>query len=225
MKDPPGKLLRARGRGSLSTGLPFPSPGLGGTSHHLPPFLVSTPYRTSTSLNLTPLNSTQLNSLFDPPRPPFWSLLAPPNRPKIVSSRLLTPYFSKNVIFHEMQFPLGETPFYDPKTAPKTTQDRPKTAPRRSSKPSFFITVFDIDFGSSWVPFWPHLGSLLGSQKLKNATPSARPEELKTTLATQDGPRPPPDRPKTPQEPPKSRPRPPKTSKRPPKTPQRPSRR
>ena len=33
-------------------------------------------------------------------------------------------------IFRDMQFRLGETPFYDPKTTPKTTPDRSQTNPR-----------------------------------------------------------------------------------------------
>ena len=67
---------------------PSPSPGLGATSLEDASFLFSTSFRTSTSLNLTPLNSTHLNSLFDPPRPPFRSQIDPRSAP----SRLLTPY-------------------------------------------------------------------------------------------------------------------------------------
>ena len=124
----------------------------------------STPYRTSTSLNLTPLNSTQLTSLFDPPRPPFWSLLGiqiDPRSPQVASWHLT---FAKTSLFTKHNVFPCQIAKNDPKTAPKTTQDRPKTAPRRSSRASFFIFVFDIDFGPSWVPFWRHLGSLLGTQ-------------------------------------------------------------
>ena len=71
-------------------------------NRNLASFFFSTPHRTSTSLNLTPLNSTQLNSLFDPPRPPFWSLLGTQIDSRSAPNRLLTPYFSKNVTFHEM---------------------------------------------------------------------------------------------------------------------------
>ena len=50
--------------GALGEVLVSPSPptGLGGFRSANPPFPFSTPYRTSTSLNLTQLNSSQLNS-------------------------------------------------------------------------------------------------------------------------------------------------------------------
>ena len=144
---------------------PLPSTaGLVASWHSDASFPFSTPYRTSTSLNLTLLNSTQLNSFFDPPRPPFWSPLGHQIDPRSTSSRLLTPYVFKIVNFREMQFRLGETPFCDPQPPPKSTQDQLKTASRRSSKASCFIFVFDIDFGPSWLRCWHHLGSLWGSQ-------------------------------------------------------------
>ena len=43
---------------------------------------------------------------------------------------------------------------FDPKIDPQTTQDRPKTDPRGSSKPSFF----NVDF---CIHFWCVLGSIL----------------------------------------------------------------
>ena len=79
--EPPGVLLRASwsllGRCWRPLVSPSPTAGLGAFGTDFPPFLFSTPYRTSTSFNLTPLNSTHLNSLFDPPRREFWSLLGP----------------------------------------------------------------------------------------------------------------------------------------------------
>ena len=95
LKRPMGD-INARKGGELPYWSPLPSsPGLGPSCPANPFPSFSTPYRTSTSLNLTPLNSTQLNSLFDPPRPPFWSLLGAQIDPRSAPSRLLTPYFSK----------------------------------------------------------------------------------------------------------------------------------
>ena len=75
-KTTPGRHQRG-GRGEIHYWSPLTSTtGLGTTRRPYASFPFSTPYRTSTSLNLTHLNSTQLNSFLDPPRPPFWSLLA-----------------------------------------------------------------------------------------------------------------------------------------------------
>ena len=91
---------------------------------------------------------------------------------------------------------------------PRSSQDGPKTTPRRSSKVCFFVFVFIFDFGAFWVPFWSHFG-LQNRPKLEC---SADPVELKTTKVD-------PWAPKMPQEPPKTHPRPPKTAKDLPKMP------
>ena len=86
---------------------------------------------------------------------------------------------------------------------PRSAQDRPKTLPRRSSRASFFVFVFDIDFEASWVRFGPHLGSLLGSKIGQSAAQQRslltlkRPQQPKTA---QDGLKRPQEAPKTPQE-------------------------
>ena len=81
---------------------------------------------TQKSIALAQLNSTEL--LFRPSAAPILEPLGHPNRPKIAPSRLLTPYFFKNVIFHETlrfsRFPALSGSQDDP---PK----RPKIAPRR----------------------------------------------------------------------------------------------
>ena len=48
--------------------------------------------------------------------------------------------------------------------APKTIQDRPKTAPRRSLRGFLFASNFVCDFGPFWLPFWCHFGALLEPQ-------------------------------------------------------------
>ena len=138
------------------------TPGLG-ANRHLParfPFLI--PNRTSTSLNLTPLNSTHLNSLFDPPRPPFWSLVASPNRPKIGPSRLLTFYLFKKIRFSRNLFETNEIHTF---FAARRFRKRPKIRPRRfqddlhtllfsSSFSSSILIRLRSDFDLILVPFW-----------------------------------------------------------------------
>jgi hypothetical protein len=53
---------------------------------------------------------------------------------------------------------------FDPKIDPKTAQDGPKTDPRGTWKPSYFIMIFMFDFVSFWAPFWAPLGVHLGLQ-------------------------------------------------------------
>ena len=110
--------------------------------------------------------------------------------------------------------------FQGPKTAPKTTQDRPKTAPRRSSRASFFDFVFVFDLGPSWVAFWPHLGPPLGAKSSRGAPPQRFQNDLKLAKPTQDRPRRPQDRPRCLQDPPRPLQDAPRGAQDPPKTPQ-----
>ena len=87
-----------------------------------------------------------------------------PNRPKIASSRLLNPNFLEKVDFQKNERHRGREHDFDPKTAPKTTQHRPKTAPRRSSRCVFFASIFIFDFGRSWVRFWLPKGRPKGAK-------------------------------------------------------------
>ena len=139
-----------------------------------------------------------------------------PNRPKIASSRLLNPHFLQKVDFQKNERHRGREHDFDPKTAPKTTQDRPKTAPRRSSRAFFFRlrfrhrfwSVLGRNLASSWLPF-----GLQNRRKLERPTGLV---ELKTTLTTQDGPRAAQDPSKTPKDPPRPTQ---KTTQTPPKRP------
>merc|ERR1711965_677704 len=47
---------------------------------------------------------------------------------------------------------------------PKTTQDHPKMASRRSCCDVLFASFFALIFGRFLVRFWCHLGTLLGAQ-------------------------------------------------------------
>ena len=83
------------------------------------------------------------------------------SRAKFGPRWLLKRYFLKNVNFHETSAGVMSGAFPGPQDG---TLNRPKTALRRSSKPSFFVFVFDIVFLPSWVRFWLHLGPPLGAK-------------------------------------------------------------
>ena len=68
------------------------------------------------------------------------------NRPKMASSRFLNRHFLQKVDFQKNERHPRREHDFGPKTAPKTTQDRPKTAPRRSSRAFFFRLRFCLRF-------------------------------------------------------------------------------
>ena len=153
-------------------GLPYSSPPPVRSSPPAPSFLFSTLFRPSASLKFTPLNSTHLNSLFDPPPGPFWSLLTPPNRPKIGPSRLLKPLEALFFQKHEFSRNIGRRSVWRASRAPRRHPRRPKIDPRRlqddlqellfsSSFLSSILVRFVFDFGILWLPFGLHLGPLL----------------------------------------------------------------
>ena len=126
---------------------PLPSsPGLGSIDPDFGTTSFSTPYRISTSLNLTPLNSTQLTSLFDLLGLHFGASWPPQIDPRSTQDRSKSPL--EALLFQKREFSrnIGRRSVWGFSRVPKTTQDRPKTAPRRSSKASFSDFVFVIDF-------------------------------------------------------------------------------
>ena len=157
--------------------LPLP-PALDQSSLRMLQTSFSTPYRTSTSLNLTPLNSTQLTSLFDPPWPPFWSLLAPQIGPRSAQDRSKSPLeallfqkrrFSKNVVSPR------RNPILRPQDGtqddPRSTQDGSKTIFKTFFfRPRFYLRFWSV-LGPILAPFWLHLGSPLGLKIGPSAVP------------------------------------------------------
>ena len=141
---------------------PPSSTGLGANRRISPPFPFFTPNRTSTSLNLKPLNSTHLNSLFDPPPGPFWSLLTPPNRPKIGTSRLLKPLEALFFQKHEFTRNIGRRSVWRASRAPRRHPRRPRIDPR-SPQDDLRNLLFSSSFLSSILaPLGSHFGSILG---------------------------------------------------------------
>ena len=73
----------------------------------------------------------------------------------------------------------------DPKMRPRSAQDRPKTAPRRSQRPPFSMSKFVFDFGRFGAPFWSLLGRLLGAK----LAPKSDQKSTKNRPAPPDGPK------------------------------------
>lgn len=211
------------GGGELSYWSPLPSTaGPVAIWHWDAPFPFSTPYRILTSLNFTPLNSIQLDSLCDPPGPPFWSLSGTQIDLRSAPSRLLTTYFLKNVNFHEMQFRPGETHSATQRRVPK----RPKICRRRLQddlklSASFLMSILvplGSDFGLILAPVW---ASQTGPSRVVT-TPRRAQSDLNNPWRPKTDPRRPQDPTRAAQDPPRPRKdpaRPPKTIQNPPKTP------
>ena len=139
---------------------PYSPSGLGTVSRERLLFffsLLKLPKPLLTSLHFSSLCLLRLGSLLGSILAPSWA----PSWLKFGPSRLSNLHFLQKVDFQKNERHRGREHDFDPKTAPKTTQDRPKTAPRRSSRSSFFDLVFIFDFGPSWVRFWLHFGSIL----------------------------------------------------------------
>ena len=154
LKTTHGRHQRAEGRGSLSTGaswgglgaswsclgaswadlgLPFPlPPALDHPARRILQTSFSTPYRTSTSLNLTPLNSTQLTSLFDLLGLHFGASWPPQIDPRSTQDRSKSPL--EALLFQKREFSrnIGGRNVSGVFWAPRRHPKRPKTAPRRS---------------------------------------------------------------------------------------------
>ena len=197
-------------------GSPLPSsPGLGvfHPDFHLRP--LSTPYRTSTSLNVTPLNSTHLTSLFDPPRPPFGTPLGAQIVPRSVQDRPKSPLDTSFFQKHEFARNIGRRTVWGVSRVPRRAPRRPKMGSRRPQDDleellfsSLFLSSILVPLGpmfaSSWPPFWD-----------PNQHRIDPPRGTQDIVFVQNGP----CRPKTPQEPSKTLQDPPRTPKYPPRPP------
>ena len=107
-------------------GLPFPlPPALDQSSRRILQTSFSTPYRTSTSLNLTPLNLTHFLSLRSLHFGASWPLQIDPRSAQVVSS---------SFIFQKRKFSrnIGMRSVWGLSRVPKTTQDGAPKVPRRT---------------------------------------------------------------------------------------------
>ena len=110
-------------------------------------------FRFLTSLNFT----SYCFSFFAPSWLALGLLLGPFSAPKLAQVRpksALDTLLFQNVDFHEtIEKTLRKTHLFDPRWIPISAQDGPMTAPRRSSKASFFVFIFVFVFRSFWFPF------------------------------------------------------------------------
>ena len=127
----------------------------------LPQNSLHTPFSTlklnSTSLNFAPLNSAHLNSIFDPPRRPFWSLLASQSSQDRSKSPLDTSFVQKREFSRNLTFSNKKSPKMTPRRHPK----RPKIGPRRHQddlQEHLFLTSF---LTSILLPLGSHFGLIL----------------------------------------------------------------
>ena len=141
---------------------PLPSSfGLGPIPGPSPSFSFSTPYRTLTSLNFTPLNSTQLTSLFDFLGLHFGASWPPQVDPRSAQDRSkshLEALFFKNVNFHEISAGevSGAFPGFPrrPKMDPRQLQDDLQDLLFSTSFLSSILVRLGSDFGFILAPFW-----------------------------------------------------------------------
>ena len=94
--------------------------------------------------------------------------------------------------------------------APKTPQDGPKIAPRRSWRGAFSMSKTVLDFGASWAPFWVPFGFPFGSQEVPKRLRKAVQNWSKFSVRRRAPPRGPKRPPRGSQEAPKRLPRGPK---------------
>ena len=76
------------------------------------------------------------------------------DRPRSVQNASWKPIHIKKVNFHQTLARVYESAYLEPKMASKTVQDRPKTAPRGSSRAFFSLLKIVLNFGSFWGGFW-----------------------------------------------------------------------
>ena len=99
-----------------------------------------------------------------------------------------------------MQFPLGETPFYDPQDRPRWSQNRPKSAPRPFKTTNFRLRRPKITPRPLQVRSKIASRSLKTSPRMPKTTPRPPQNPQDATKRPRNRPDPPPDPPKIPQE-------------------------
>ena len=96
---------------------------------------------------------------------PILGLLGAQVGPSWVQNCSCHAIFIQNAIFKKTRKTNGFSMFLPPQMAPKTPQDRSKTAPRRSSRGTFSMSKNIIDFVPFWDRFWLPLGTHFGHPK------------------------------------------------------------
>ena len=104
--------------------------------------------------NTPQFNSTQLNSLLDPPRPPFWTPLAPQIVPRLAHVASWHLILSKAWIFTKHR---QASHTHTPHTTHHTHTHNFSILPRRGLCISYYIAVFRWLSGATCAPLSAHL--------------------------------------------------------------------
>ena len=151
--------------------------------------------------------------LLGPFWPPFWSLLAPKSS-QVRSKTRLERLSSSKSRFSKKRAPCGPQHDFDPKTTPKTSQDRSKTAPRPPQDDleellfaSSFSSSILVRLGSNLVSICTPLGAPKTTPKSIQKTPENHVAAKWPPRSLQDGPGSPTGCPQTPKRAPRTLPK------------------